>query len=56
MTILIFIGSLAVTERLDDYENDVNRLLWPSQSPDVNLIEKPVRDFEYLRYFLLLVL
>ena len=28
-----------VTEWFDEYENDVNHMLWPSQSPDLNPIE-----------------
>ncbi len=28
-----------VTEWFDEYENDVNHMLWPSQSPDFNPIE-----------------
>ncbi len=32
-------GQEGVTEWLDEYENDVNPMLWPSQSPDLNPIE-----------------
>ncbi len=28
-----------VTEWFDKYENNVNHMLWPSQSPDLNPIE-----------------
>ena len=28
-----------VTEWFDEYENDVNHMLWPSQSPDLNPVE-----------------
>lgn len=28
-----------VTEWFYEYENDVNHILWPSQSPDLNPIE-----------------
>ena len=28
-----------VTEWFDEYENNMNHMLWPSQSPDLNPIE-----------------
>ena len=39
MTMPQYICSLGVTECFDEYENDVNHMLWPSQSPDLNPTE-----------------